>query len=251
MIFQNFGFNRKVITASVTPGPNYVAGAYLIYDVGNASSYPGSGTSIYDVSGNGGPTGTLVNSPTYSSSNGGYLSFNGSNQRITYSGYFSSAFTAQIFWRQPAGNWPGSGGKQYPGLFTQLNNNGMQIGIDTGWPNSSGIFSQIWYGSGGNTSSGAFIDNNANTDIRNIWTMFTFNSNGTNSHKYYVNSTLNTTNTSTRDRTLYTPTNQTVYLAYNSENGEYQLGDMMAALVYPFQLSDAEVTQNYNIFSAR
>lgn len=251
MIFQNFGFNRQKVSAGAPPGPNYVAGAYLIYDVGNAASYPGSGTSVYDVSGNSGPTGTLNNSPTYSSSNGGYLSFNGSNQSITYSGYFNSTFTAQIFWRQPAGNWPGSGGKQYPGLFTQTNNNGASIGIDTGWPNSSGIYAQLWYGSTGGTSSGAFIDNNANTDIRNIWTMFTLSSNATNSHKYYINSTLNTTNTSTRNRTLYTPTNQTVYLAYNPENSQYQLGDMMAALVYPFQLSDAEVTQNYNIFSAR
>ena len=33
-------------------GPSYPAGAYAIYDFGNASSYAGSGTTVYDVKAN-------------------------------------------------------------------------------------------------------------------------------------------------------------------------------------------------------
>lgn len=56
-------------------------GLNLYYDVGNASSYSGSGTSIFDLSPNG-YTGTLVNGITYDSGSGGSLVFNGTNSYI-------------------------------------------------------------------------------------------------------------------------------------------------------------------------
>lgn len=52
------------------------SGLVCCFDAGNPRSYPGSGTTIKDVSGNGNP-GTLTNGPTYSSSNGGVLVFDG------------------------------------------------------------------------------------------------------------------------------------------------------------------------------
>lgn len=52
-------------------------------DFAQIRSYPGSGTSVTDLSGNS-TTGTLVNSPTFSTGNGGYLSFNGTNNYINY-----------------------------------------------------------------------------------------------------------------------------------------------------------------------
>ena len=56
-------------------------GLVLALDAANPKSYPGSGTTWSDLSGFGN-TGTLENSPTYSSSNGGSLLFNGSTQRV-------------------------------------------------------------------------------------------------------------------------------------------------------------------------
>lgn len=50
-------------------------GLVLFYDPTNTRSYPGSGTSIFDLSGNS-FTGALVNSPTYAS---GYLTTDGAN----------------------------------------------------------------------------------------------------------------------------------------------------------------------------
>ena len=48
-------------------GPNVVTdGLVLALDAGNAKSYPGSGTSWSDLSGQGN-NGTLTNGPTYSS----------------------------------------------------------------------------------------------------------------------------------------------------------------------------------------
>jgi len=55
------------------------SGLILCLDASNTRSYPGSGTAWTDLSGNAN-NGTLVNSPTYSSTNGGNLTFNGTNQ---------------------------------------------------------------------------------------------------------------------------------------------------------------------------
>ena len=56
-------------------------GLVLYLDAANPKSYTGTGTTWYDLSGNGN-SGTLVNGITYSSNNSGYLVFNGSNHEV-------------------------------------------------------------------------------------------------------------------------------------------------------------------------
>jgi len=53
-------------------------GLILNYDIGNASSYPGTGVTVTDLKAS--SNATLFNTPTYSS---GYLTFNGTNQYLT------------------------------------------------------------------------------------------------------------------------------------------------------------------------
>lgn len=53
-------------------------GLVLHLDAGNINSYPGTGTTWTDLSGNDND-GTLINGPTFDSSNGGSISFDGSN----------------------------------------------------------------------------------------------------------------------------------------------------------------------------
>jgi len=63
----------------VYSGPDIVEdGLVLCLDAGNAKSYLGSGTTWTDLSGQGN-NGTLENGVGYNSSNGGFLSFDGSN----------------------------------------------------------------------------------------------------------------------------------------------------------------------------
>jgi hypothetical protein len=60
-------------------GPKVVTdGLVLALDAADRISYPGSGTTWTDLSGNGN-TGTLTNGPTYSSENGGTIVFDGIN----------------------------------------------------------------------------------------------------------------------------------------------------------------------------
>jgi hypothetical protein len=56
-------------------------GLVLCLDAADSNSYPGSGTTWYDLSGNG-SNGTLVNGVGFDSANGGSLSFDGSNDYV-------------------------------------------------------------------------------------------------------------------------------------------------------------------------
>ena len=60
------------------------SGLVLALDAADRNSYPGSGTTWTDLSGNGN-NGTLTNGPTYNSGNLGSLVFDGSNDQVNLS----------------------------------------------------------------------------------------------------------------------------------------------------------------------
>ena len=70
-------------------------GLVLCLDAGNTKSYPGSGTAWTDLSGNNN-TGTLTNGPTYSSANGGSLSFDGVDDYVDCGNATSLSFTNNL-----------------------------------------------------------------------------------------------------------------------------------------------------------
>ena len=97
-------------------GPNgIVDGLVLALDAGNTKSYPGSGTTWTDLSGNSN-TGTLTNGPTYSSDNGGYLNFDGTDDYVNCGDKetfkISSQLTLEAFFNINSYNiWSGIIGK--------------------------------------------------------------------------------------------------------------------------------------------
>ena len=60
--------------------PVYNNGLVLNLDAGNANSYPGTGTTWFDLAS--GNNGTLVNGPTYDTTNGGSILFDGVNDYV-------------------------------------------------------------------------------------------------------------------------------------------------------------------------
>jgi hypothetical protein len=89
---ESFTFNLKTsaggpIIATSAPiivtdtSVGLLLGLVLNLDAGNTSSYPGSGTTWTDISGNGN-TGTLTNGPTYNSANSGSIVFDGTNDYV-------------------------------------------------------------------------------------------------------------------------------------------------------------------------
>jgi len=65
-------YNSKIVTD----------GLVLCLDAGNTKSYPGTGTTWYDMSGQGN-NGTLTNGPTFDASSGGLFVFDGVDDYIT------------------------------------------------------------------------------------------------------------------------------------------------------------------------
>ena len=105
-------------------GPDVVEdGLVLCLDAGNTKSYGGSGTTWTDLSGNGN-TGTLTNGPTYSSSDGGSIVFDGSNDDVSITSYQlstsnSSAPYTLSAWINRTGTTTGGGIiTQYSGEFS-------------------------------------------------------------------------------------------------------------------------------------
>ena len=70
-------------------------GLVLCLDAGNTKSYPGSGTTWTDLSGRGN-TGTLTNGPTYSSSNGGSIVFDGVDDYIQINSNSSLQISTEV-----------------------------------------------------------------------------------------------------------------------------------------------------------
>lgn len=70
------------VGAKVLAGTNIVTSGLTCYlDAGISASYPGSGTTWFDLSGNGN-NGTLVNGPTFSGINGGVIVLDGTNDYV-------------------------------------------------------------------------------------------------------------------------------------------------------------------------
>lgn len=99
-------------TSTPTPTVTGVTGTTIVttnlkvnLDASNSSSYPGTGTTWTDISGNN-YTSSLVNGPTFNSANGGSIKLDGSNDYITLPSSsvmnFNADFTVEITFKHPA-----------------------------------------------------------------------------------------------------------------------------------------------------
>ena len=74
-------------------GPKIVTdGLVLCLDAADRNSYPGSGASWLDLSGNG-YNGTLTNGPTFSSDNAGVFSFDGTDDHVNFGNILNSVLS--------------------------------------------------------------------------------------------------------------------------------------------------------------
>lgn len=72
----------STVWSNISSPPSIITSGLILHlDAGNIASYPGSGTTWYDVSGNN-KNGTLTNGPTYTSGISGYFSFDGVDDYI-------------------------------------------------------------------------------------------------------------------------------------------------------------------------
>ncbi len=119
-VFSQFAL--PVFQASYSK-PNFVTSDMIIrYELGNSSSYPGTGNQVVDLMGN--SNATIYNSPVYSSSPSGNLNLVGSSSQFLYTNTSisplftgNSASTSMFLWVYPTGNGVilDERGQSYPG----------------------------------------------------------------------------------------------------------------------------------------
>lgn len=206
----------------------------LVYcsDPLNIRSYPGSGTTLYDVSGNG-FTGTLTNGPTYSS---GYLTYDGVDDRVVTTAstinYPSTTWEAWVYCTQSVNPYNMFMGNYLPYF-------GFLSGSNLIFSNTVGAGQQTIYAAGGLSL--------------NTWyhTCFTTSFSGGNTlSNIYVNGVL--------------VTSTSLVGQQNAPSGTFTIGDGQSSPSwYPFKgnigsvkiynkaLSAAEVLQNFNALRGR
>lgn len=221
---------RSIVTSGLT----------LHLDPGNASSYPGSGTTWFDLSGND-YDGTLTNAPIYSSTtNGGIFTFNGTDEYVDMNGYAglnTGEVTYQIWVRDTA---PTDGNNHQ--IIARTNTNAGTFNIlkrNTG----------LW---GANlrlaADPGTQYNEDSTTSATTSWTNLAITYDGTD-FRMYVNATQEATMTAAG--AMDTSGTFVMNIARNTTNAAYFPGDIGVVLIYNRGISGTEVTQNYNALSSR
>jgi len=212
-------------------------GLVLCLDAGNAKSYPGSGTSWTDLSGEGN-NGTLVNGVGYNGSNGGSLSFDGTNDYIDLPSSFAfgtSTFSIECWVK--ADTLSGIDAIYY----SQSSNISGFYGVGHN-SNGDGFFLSDFNGS---TRVSTVFGSNAVVDT---WYHLVFLKNASNQYVVYRNTVASTTNNiSTLSLTSADPR-----IGYNPASAaEIWDGNISNFKIYNKALTAEEVQQNFKALRGR
>lgn len=232
-------------------GPKIVTdGLVLALDAANTKSYPGSGTSIYDLSGNG-YNGSLNDG---TSASNGYLSFTDSADDVSFSPalYIGSSKTLSIWIKSDrplstADNWE-------VGFLNQGSTQGSMFGFMYGVGSCQDL--GFWgYGS----SYDASVESTTNKwSSDGNWHNGVLTMDSSRNVRVYIDGVqkqfLLHSNYSTLSYTLTLPINTTNYFLINSRaawNSGLSYINLGHLTVYNRDLSASEVLQNYNATRSR
>jgi len=237
----------------ISGGPDIVQdGLVLELDAADKNSYPGSGTSWFDLSGNNN-TGTLTNGPTFNSGNGGSIVFDGVDDYVNCGNISSLILSNNQF---TANYWVRMAGSNRGDLFSIKNFNASQddIGffIDTNnklyaYFKVQGVVTNNGVGSG-------YASISTTTFLRNTIYNITFGKDASQKIFMYVNGVLdnNTYSTTTNTATVATTP---FWIASNKTGATTPTlgwnGNVYNTQIYNRALSSTEINQNYNATKTR
>jgi hypothetical protein len=212
-------------------------GLTLYLDAGIATSYGGSGTTWTDLT-TSANNGTLNNGPVFSTTSGGYFSFDGTNDDVSISSILNAyPFTVSFWASYPYSGWapPTDGMDQLMNMSIA----GQRISIGTvknpGWPTGP----VLMYGGSNHWSfDGSSALSTANQFYNVVWAVV---ANNDSNHKIYVNgvSQALTNNGGAHGGTAGWK------IASNGQSSEYWIGTIANVIVYNRVLTATEVLQNY------
>jgi hypothetical protein len=212
-------------------------GLTMYLDASDAGSYPETGTVWSDISGNN-HTGTLTNGPTFSSSNGGTIIFDGANDYVVLTNASTPLTNLSYETILKIDSIPASS------TFRSI----WQKSAD--WNFSTGISLQMIYGlltfSYGSIWGGSVSYNLSNLTVGNWYHIVgTSSSVASGTSRMYINGSLVATGANAA-----TPTDTSdLLLGYG--NGGGFLGNISVFRTYNRELAAAEVLQNFNVQRGR
>ena len=222
-------------------GPDIVEnGLTLFLDASNIRSYPGSGTTWSDLSGNGNNF-SLINGPTFSAANLGSIVFDGVDDYLQISSLvwdYNNNFTIQ-FWFTPSS----LGGANGYGLFFNgnpgLNTNRVQIaGTSDG---------SIYLNTVGSTVGDNFVSAAGLVSVGNWYNFAAVRSSGV------ITVYLNGVSVASGNENYAVSQQSNLYVGFVRSSGAlwYLNGRMSSILINNRSLSVNEILQNYNATKSR
>ena len=221
-------------------------GLVLSLNAADKNSYPGSGTTWTDMSGNGN-NGTLTNGPTFSSANGGFIDYDGTDDYVDCGNssalsFGTESFTLDVWTRASAiGTTRFIVGKMdSPGLGS-----GTGYGLYLGNGGTNWIFG-VW------DAAVLRIPTTPYTASPNVWIYLAgVRDKESNQVNLYVNGVLTASSSDLgMDTTVVTPFVVGGITTSNSTANRWN-GDIASTKVYNRALSASEVLQNYNATKTR
>jgi hypothetical protein len=212
-------------------------GLVLALDAADKNSYPGSGTTWSDMSGNNN-NGTLTNGPTFSSANGGSVVFDGVDDSVICTNNSSVQITTGtiIAWINANSNNTG-----FRGIITKQNAWGLflfeNLLVAYDWGNS-----QI-------RSTGINLGNNAWNYVAMSFTE-TIGTPSNNAIIYIRGRELENQNYQLTTTVKHVAQNITVQIG-DGNSSQFFSGKIPIAQVYNRALSTSEILQNYNAQKSR
>ncbi len=207
--------------------PVVTTGLQLYLDAGNASSYPGSGTTWTDLTVNG-RNGTLTNGPTYSGTNGGSIVFDGTNDFVQCTGSLTVTAATFVTWLRRNGNQG-----QYDGILFSRGTNTTGMNFQT-----SNQLGYHWNDAGNtyNWQSGLTIPDAT-------WCMIAVSVTSTAATAYLCQTggTTTATNTVNHSSSLLND----IKIAQDDAGGRFFNGNIARALLYNIALSAGQVSTNF------
>lgn len=238
MQFQPFAYFKTPPPTGGGGGGYVTANLKMYYDYGNASCYPGSGTTVYDLISN--TAGTITNG-TYSSTSGGYMDF-------AAGGYVNTGVNMNTLLTNNA-NWTYEFWFSRPGYGSATGFNNFVIGgvgsttttifqySDTGTDAQLSVFN----------SSSATFSNFAASYTKDRFNQFVVVGTATSNIKMYINAVQ--IGGTIAWRNLYA--SQTVALPGRGDIADRWQGKFSIGRLYSSALTVDEITQNFNYDKGR
>ena len=233
-------------------GPHIVTdGLVLALDAASPRSYPGTGTTWYDLSGNDN-NGTLTNGPTFSNGNGGSIAFDGSNDSVvnTYTSNFDmdTNSTIEVIFKCNSSLTNSNDSRQ--SLFSNSTSNsfGLEIGIFSGCNINSTTGFRFLMHRQGNCFSAVSA---ANAWVQSEICFFTYTRDASRGEKMFVNGQ-EITPQQANGYTYSAGSSSSFFGIRQGTGGGQRLnGNIYKTSIYSKALSATEVLQNYNATKSR